>query len=139
MTDVLSSRPGAAREKEGIVGQRVKRLEDPRLITGKGTFVDDLKLPGLLYIQIVRSTEAHAHIRKIDTSLAAAADGVRLVLTGAEINHEVRPLPVRWDTPGLRCREYPIMADDRVRYVGQPIALVVADDPSLAEDAAAQI
>jgi carbon-monoxide dehydrogenase large subunit len=139
MTDVLSSRPGAAREKGGIVGQRVKRLEDPRLITGKGTFVDDLKLPGLLYIQIIRSTEAHAHIRKIDTSRAAAANGVRLVLTGAEINHEIRPLPVRWDTPGLRCREYPIMADDRVRYMGQPIALVVADDPSLAEDAAAQI
>ena len=72
MTDILSSKPGAEREKEGIVGQRVKRLEDPRLITGKGTFVDDLKLPGILYIQIVRSIEAHARIRKIDTSQAAA-------------------------------------------------------------------
>ena len=135
----VSVRPGGIPRGESIVGQRVKRLEDPRLITGKGTFVDDLKLSGLLYIQILRSTVAHAHIRKIDTSRAAVANGVRLVLTGAEINHRIRPLPVRWAALGLRCREYPIMADDRVRYVGQPIALVVADDPFLAEDAAAHI
>jgi carbon-monoxide dehydrogenase large subunit len=138
MHDVLSSRPGATREWE-LVGQSVKRLEDPRLITGRGKFIDDLKVLGLLYIHIVRSTEAHAHIRKIDTSGAVATDGVRLVLTGAEINREVHPLPVRWDTPGLRCREYPLMADERVRYVGQPVALVVADDPHLAEDGASQI
>jgi len=117
----------------------VKRLEDPRLITGQGTFIDDLKLPGLLYMQVVRSTEAHARILTIDTSRAAAAGGVRLVLTGPEINREVLPLPVRWDTPGLRCREYPLMANDRVRYTGQPLALVMADDPYLAEDAAAQV
>jgi aerobic carbon-monoxide dehydrogenase large subunit len=138
MHDVLSSRPGATREA-GIVGQRVKRLEDPRLITGQGMFIEDLKLPGILYMQIVRSTEAHGRITKIDASGAAAAEGVRLVLTGSEVNREVRPLPVRWDTPGLRCREYPPMADERVRYAGQPIALIVADDPSLAEDAALQI
>jgi len=117
----------------------VKRLEDPRLITGQGRFVDDLKVPGLLYAHIVRSSEAHARVQTIDTSRAAAAAGVRLVLTGAEINREVHPLPVRWDTPGLRCREYPLMADERVRYVGQPVALIVADDPFLAEDAAAYI
>ncbi len=138
MHDVLSSRPGATRENS-IVGQRVKRLEDLHLITGQGTFIDDLKLPKLLYMQIVRSTEAHARMLAIDTSRAAAADGVRLVLTGPEINREIRPLPVRWDTPGLRCREYPCMADDRVRYVGQPIALVVAEDPYQAEDAASQV
>lgn len=138
MHDILSSRPGATREGE-IVGQSVKRLEDPHLITGKGRFVDDLKIPGLLYIHIVRSTEAHAHIRKIDTSQATATDGVRLVLTGAQVNREIRPLPVRWDTPGLRCREYPLMADERVHYVGQPVALIVADDSFLAEDAAASI
>lgn len=138
MHDVLSSRPGATRENS-IVGQRVKRLEDLHLITGQGTFIDDLKLPKLLYMQIVRSTEAHARMLAIDTSRAAAADGVRLVLTGPEINREIRPLPVRWDTPGLRCREYPPMADDHVRYVGQPIALVVAEDPYQAEDAASQV
>src|SRR5438132_879582 len=138
MNDVLSSRPGATREK-GVVGHPVKRLEDPRLITGQGTFIDDLKLPGLLYMQVVRSTEAHARILTIDTSRAAAAGGVRLVLIGPEINREVLPLPVRWDTPGLRCREYPLMATDRVRYAGQPLALVMADDPYLAEDAAAQV
>ena len=138
MHDVLSSRPGLTRENS-IVGQRVKRLEDLHLITGQGTFIDDLKLPKLLYMQIVRSTEAHARMLAIDTSRAAAAAGVRLVLTGPEINREIRPLPVRWDTPGLRCREYPCMADDRVRYVGQPIALVVAEDPYQAEDAASQV
>src|SRR5260370_3008142 len=138
MHDVLSSRPGVTRENS-IVGQRVKRLEDLHLITGQGMFIDDLKLPRLLYMQIVRSTEAHARILTIDTSRAAAADGVRLVLTGPEINREIRPLPVRWDTPGLRCREYPCMADDRVRYVGQPIALVGAEDRYQAEDAESQV
>jgi carbon-monoxide dehydrogenase large subunit len=131
----LSSRPGVTRERN-LVGQSVKRLEDPRLITGQGMFIDDLKVPGMLYMHIARSTQAHARLLAIDTSRAAAAPGVQLVLTGAEITREVRPLPVRWDTAGLRCREYPLMADERVRYVGQPVALVVADDPFLAEDAA---
>jgi carbon-monoxide dehydrogenase large subunit len=138
MHDILSSRPGVAREM-GLVGQSVKRLEDPRLITGQGNFLDDQKVPGLLYMHIARSTQAHARLLKIDTSRAAAAPGVRMVLTGIEVSREVLPLPVRWDTPGLRCTEYPLMADERVRYVGQPVALVVADDPFLAEDAAALI
>jgi carbon-monoxide dehydrogenase large subunit len=136
--DILQSRPGVTREKHSV-GRSVKRLEDPRLISGKGRFVDDIKVPGVLYMHIVRSTEAHAHIRSIKTDQATAAEGVRLVLTGEEITRDVRPLPVRWDTPGLRCREYPLVADERVRYVGQPIALIVADDPFLAEDAAASI
>jgi carbon-monoxide dehydrogenase large subunit len=133
---MLLSKPGMT---HGLVGQSVKRREDPRLITGRGMFLDDLKVPGLLSLCIARSTQAHARLLNIDTSRAAAAPGVRLVLTGAEINREVHPLPVRWDTPGLRCREYPLMADECVRYAGQAVALVVADDPFLAEDAAALI
>jgi carbon-monoxide dehydrogenase large subunit len=131
-------RPGITRttEEGGIVGQSVRRLEDPHLITGRGTFIDDLKRPGLLHLHIIRSTQAHARIRAIETGPASRAPGVRLVLTGGEVCGEVGPLPVRWDTPGLRCRDYPPMASDRVRYVGQPVALVVADDPYLAADAA---
>ncbi len=132
--NILTSRPGAA--DEAGIGKRVKRREDPRLITGQGAYVDDLKLNGLLYVQFVRSTEAHADIINIDASAVMATPGVRLVLTGAEVSREVHPLPVRWDTPGLRNREYPCIAEDRVRYVGQLIALVVANDPYVAEDAA---
>ncbi len=106
------------------------------MITGQGSYIDDLKLPGLLYLRFVRSTQPHARIRRIDTSRAAMAPGVRLVVTGSDLNRDVRPLPVRWDTPGLRCREYPVMAGERVHYVGQPVALIVTDDPYQAEDAA---
>ena len=135
MHDALN-RPGITRyTEERIIGQSVKRLEDPRLITGRGAYIDDLKFPGVLHLHFVRSTQAHAHILRIDTSRAAAAPGVRLVLAGSDLIREVHRLPVRWDTPGLRCRDYPVMAGDRVHYVGQPIALIVADDPYQAEDA----
>jgi carbon-monoxide dehydrogenase large subunit len=137
MHNVLNSRPGTT--DEAGIGKRVKRREDPRLITGQGAYIDDLKLHGLLYLQFVRSTEAHARIAKIDSSRAITMNGVRLVLTGPEISREVSPLPVRWDTPGLRNREYPCIAEESVRYVGQLIALVVADDPYVAVDAARQV
>ena len=138
MYDVLSSGQEVMRNPS-IVGRRVKRQEDLHLITGRGRYVDDVKVPGLLYMSVVRSIEAHARILEIDTSRVSEASGARLVLTGPEINRQVRPLLVRWATPGLRCRDYLPMADERVRYVGQPVALVVADDPYLAEDAAAHI
>ena len=106
---IFKNRPGTAR-KEGI-GQNIKRLEDPRMITGQGTYIDDIKMPGLLYMQIVRSTEAHARILEINTQKAVMADGVYLVLTGTELNRAIRPLPVDWEVTGLRCRNYPVMAD----------------------------
>src|SRR6185295_10270635 len=67
-----------------LVGERIRRREDPRLISGLGTYVDDIKLPGMLHMSIVRSTHAHARITKVDTSAAKAADGVSPVMTGVE-------------------------------------------------------
>src|SRR2546421_339090 len=73
-----------------LVGERVRRREDPRLITGLGIYVDDIKLPGMLHMNIVRSTHAHARLRNVDTSAAKAADGVELVMTGTELTSACR-------------------------------------------------
>jgi aerobic carbon-monoxide dehydrogenase large subunit len=130
--DEMVSRPG-------LVGQRVKRLEDPHLLTGRGMFVDDRKLPGTLHLIFVRSTAGHAYIRKIDTSRASRHPGVKLVLTGAEVNRRIGPLPVLWQHPGLRNTEYQCMASEKARYAGQAIALIVADDRYIAQDALALV
>ncbi len=124
----MASRPG-------FVGQRIKRLEDPNLLTGKGAFVDDRKLPGTLHLVFVRSSMGHAHIKKIDVSRASQHPGVRLVLTGAEVNRGIGQLPVLWQHPGLRCTEYQCLASDKVRYAGQAIAFIVTDDHYAAQDA----
>lgn len=121
--------------KPGFVGQRVKRLEDPALLTGKGIFVDDRKLPGALHLVFVRSSMAHARVKKIDVGRASRHPDVRLALTGAEINREVGPLPVLWRHPDLRNTEYHCMASEKVRYAGQAIALIVAGDRYTAQDA----
>jgi aerobic carbon-monoxide dehydrogenase large subunit len=121
--------------RPGFVGQRVKRLEDPALLTGKGIFVDDRKLPGALHLVFVRSSMAHARVKKIDVSRATQHPGVRLALTGAEVNREVGALPVLWQHPGLRNTEYHCMASEKVRYAGQAIALIVASDRYAAQDA----
>ncbi len=121
--------------RPGFIGQRVKRLEDPALLTGKGVFVDDRKLPGALQLVFVRSIMAHARVKKIDVSRASQHPGVRLALTGAEVNREVGPLPVLWRHPGLRNTRYHCMASEKVRYAGQAIALIVASDRYTAQDA----
>ena len=125
--------------RPGFVGQRVKRLEDPHLLTGKGIFVDDRKLQSTLHLVFVRSNVAHARITKIDAHHAAQHPGVKLVLTGVEVSGKVGPLPVLWQHPGLRNTEYSCMATEKVRYVGQPIALIVADDRYSAQDALALV
>ncbi len=137
MQEVLSNRP-ATEIREGI-GQRVKRREDPQLITGQGSYIDDYKCDDLLYVKFIRSSRAHATIKSIDMSKVTKMPAVRLVLTGFEVNREVQPLPVLWDTAGLRNRENVCLAENRVRYVGQPIALLVAESAYLAEDAASLV
>ena len=121
----------------GFVGDSVARLEDPRLLRGAGRFVDDIDLPGQLWMRVVRSTLAHGRLTGIDTSAAAALAGVRLVLAGADVAH-VEPIPLRlpFDGLGLEQALQPVLAQERVRYVGEPIALILAEDPYLAEDAA---
>jgi aerobic carbon-monoxide dehydrogenase large subunit len=120
----------------GYVGSRIRRLEDPRLLAGAGGFADDEDRPGQLWMRVVRSPVAHAVLTAVDTSAALALDGVRAALAGADLS--LPPVPVRLSpNPGL-LRPYlqPVLATDKVRYVGEPVAVVVADDPYLAEDGA---
>ncbi len=116
-----------------LIGERVKRREDPRLIQGQATYVDDIKLPGMLHLAFKRSDIAHGVIRSIDTSAAAAMEGVELVITGAELADVLGPMPI--GTPFPAPDHYSV-AIDRVRYVGEPVAVVVAEDRYLARDAA---
>jgi carbon-monoxide dehydrogenase large subunit len=117
-------------------GTRVHRVEDARLLTGHGTYVDDVKLPGMLHACFVRSPFARAAIRGIDTAAAAALPGVHAVYTAADLNpgaHE------QWHTsvgPQSPETPRPPLADGEVRFVGDPVALVVAESRYIAEDAA---
>jgi carbon-monoxide dehydrogenase large subunit len=117
------------------VGARVQRVEDGRLLTGHGTFVDDITLPGMLHARFVRSPFPRATIRGIDTSAALAAPGVRFVFTAADLNIDAKE---QWHTTvGSASPETPRppLADDEARFVGDPVALVVAESLALGEDA----
>jgi aerobic carbon-monoxide dehydrogenase large subunit len=123
-------------------GARVKRLEDPALLTGRGRFVDDVKLPGTLEACFVRSPHAHARIRAIDTSAARAAPGVHAVLTADDLPGPMarEPIPMILPVLGIKAfRTQLCLARDEVSYAGQTVALVVADTRYLAEDAAALV
>lgn len=122
------------------VGQSMKRFEDPRLLTGNGAFVGDLTLPDMLYAAVARSQHAHARLRRVEVSAARAVPGVVAVLTGADIAGVLSGIPTRAMTgeravDALQAPEYPLLAHDKVCYVGQPIAVVVAHDPYVVRDA----
>jgi carbon-monoxide dehydrogenase large subunit len=124
----------------GYVGKPVERLEDLRLLRGRGQYVDDLTAPGTLHLAFFRSPLAHGLIRSIDTSAARALPGVHLVLTAADLEGAVPTIPMRMEPhPQLVAFEQPVIAVDKVRYVGEPLAVVVAESPALAEDAAGLI
>lgn len=116
-----------------FLGRSMPRIEDVSLLTGRGQYGDDVGVkPGTLHAAIVRSPHAHARIRRIDSAGAAAAPGVRAVLTGADIADWSKPFVV-----GVKAQmEMWALAVDKVRYVGEPVAVVVADTRYLAEDAA---
>jgi aerobic carbon-monoxide dehydrogenase large subunit len=116
-----------------LVGSRTKRREDPRLIRGRGTYVDDIALVGMLHLAFKRSDVAHGRIRSIDTSAAKAMEGVEAVFTGAEIAAFLGPMPIGTPFPSP---DHHAVAVDTVRYGGEPIAVVVAADRYLARDAA---
>lgn len=116
-----------------LVGERVKRREDPRLIQGRATYVDDMKLTGMLHMAFKRSDIAHGKIVSIDTSAAEAIDGVELVMTGPQLAELLGPMPI--GTPFPSPPHYAI-ATDTVRYQGEPVAVVVASDRYIARDAA---
>ena len=116
-----------------LVGQRVKRREDPRLIQGRGTYVDDVKIPGMQHLAFKRSDIAHGRIRSIDTRAAGAMNGVEAVFTGAQVAGLLALMPIGTPSPSP---EHRAVAVDTVRFVGDPVAVVVACDRYVARDAA---
>src|SRR5258708_23406312 len=126
---------------EGI-GASVVRKEDRRFITGKGRYVDDIKLVGLTHAHFVRSPHAHAKVKSIDTAAAMKMPGVVGVLTGKEIvDDKVGNLICGWaitskDGTGMKMGAWPAMAPETVRFVGQAVAVVVAETKNQAKDAA---
>ncbi|MGE0035556.1 MAG: xanthine dehydrogenase family protein molybdopterin-binding subunit [Xanthobacteraceae bacterium] len=122
-------------------GAEVKRIEDPKLLTGQGRYVDDLKIPGVLHAAFVRSTEAHALIRSIDAAAARAMPGVVAVFTAADFGDAgKKPLPHMVPVNLVKQPlNYYALAVDEVCHVGVPVALVVAESRSVAEDAAMQV
>src|SRR5262245_30701519 len=121
--------------QEALVGKRVRRREDPRLITGTATYVDDLKMPGMHHAAIVRSPHAAARIRGISARAALDTPGVVAVFTGADVA-SLGAVPCAASLPDLRVPHHHLLAQDRVYYVGHPVAVVVATDRYVARDAA---
>ncbi|HRC85306.1 MAG TPA: xanthine dehydrogenase family protein molybdopterin-binding subunit, partial [Thermoanaerobaculia bacterium] len=112
-----------------VLGQAIKRREDPALITGKGKYTDDLQVAGMTYAAIVRSPHGHARIRAIRTGAAQAAPGVVAVYTGQDLLAKMPgKIPVGWLLPGIKTPDHLAMATDSVRYVGHAVAVVVAED-----------
>ena len=118
-----------------LVGARLPRIEDPRLLTGRGTFVDDLQLPGMLHLDLLRSPHAHAHIRDIDAREARALPGVVAVYTGRELAQFLKALPGAGGMEGFNAPQHHVLAIDRVRFVGEGVAAVLARDRYIARDA----
>ncbi|HEY8550457.1 MAG TPA: molybdopterin cofactor-binding domain-containing protein [Vicinamibacterales bacterium] len=125
---------------EQYVGRRIKRVEDPRFLTGAGTYTDDVVLPGTVHAAMVRSPYAHARIVSIDTARALAQPGVHAVITGKDLlDAKVGSIPVGWLLPDLKTPPRYAIAVDRVRYAGEIVAVVIADTRPVAEDAAALV
>ncbi|HLJ51351.1 MAG TPA: xanthine dehydrogenase family protein molybdopterin-binding subunit [Bryobacteraceae bacterium] len=123
---------------EKLVGKRIKRREDPRLITGTATYVDDIQMPGMHHACIVRSPHGAARIKSINVAPAAELPGVVAVYTGRD-TEGVGPVPCGASLPGLRVPHHHILAVDRVYFVGHPVAVVVATDRYIARDAVDRI
>jgi carbon-monoxide dehydrogenase large subunit len=128
--------------QNGHVGRAMKRKEDPRMITGRGRYTEDINLPGMLHAAIVRSPEAHARILSIDTSAAAERPGVVAVLTGEDMADDFESgLASVWNPPGVEVRKpdnWPLKRGE-VKHVGDAVAVVVAASPGAAADAAEEV
>jgi len=119
-----------------FIGSAIERVEDLRLLRGRGEFVDDLARDDLLHAVILRSSVAHGRIRSIDATAARARPGVHAVITAAELGAAIPTIPLRQDSsPAFGLFEQPVIAHDKVRYVGEPIAIVLAETAAAAEDA----
>ena len=123
------------------IGQEITSLTNVELVTGRGTFVDDIRLPETAYMAVLRSPHAHARIRSIDTSAAEAIPGVLSVVTGREIAEKTNPIPEAWDPSevGAKSVRWYCLCPERVRYVGEAVAAVVAEDKFSAYEACSLI
>ena len=131
----MSSVQTVSREKTSVIGQPLKRMEDPKFITGTGRFADDLSLPRMLHGVFVRSLYGHARVKGVDVSGAVSHPGVRLVLTGRGLSNSVNKMPTAWggDT---KSTDRPVLPLAEVNFAGEAVALVVAEDLCSAEDGA---
>jgi len=123
------------------VGQSLKRFEDHRLLAGRGTYVDDMNLPGMVHALILRSPHAHARIRSIDTSAANQVPGVVSVFTADDLGDVLENMPTRSNAGAdfMAPPPHPILARDKVGYVGQAVAVVVAESPEAAREGIEQV
>ena len=136
----MSAVEDTTRTPDGHVGRSLRRKEDPRLITGRSRYVDDLTLPGTLYVAFVRSPEAHAKITSIDASAAKSYPGVVAVITGEDMDAG-GPMPCAWVPPGVEVKspEHWPLAKSEVKHVGDPVAAVLGEDRYAVVDAAEQV
>ncbi len=121
-----------------IFGSAIKRREDPRLMTGKAKYTGDMQLPGMTHMAVVRSPYAHARVLSVDTTAARDTPGVIAVFTGQDVDMNV---PCAWLVPNsdLKTPAHPVLAKDKVRYAGDGVAIVIAEDRYIAQDAADMI
>src|SRR2546427_10765673 len=124
------------KEENPVLGQPLKRVEDPKFITGTGLFADDIPLPDVLHSVFVRSLYAHARIKRVDVTEALKQPGVRLVLTGQDLLNRVNKMPAVGEGGDTKPTDRPVLPAEEVNFAGEAIALVVADDGYSAEDAA---
>jgi aerobic carbon-monoxide dehydrogenase large subunit len=117
------------------VGTSVRRQEDPALLRGQARFIGDLKVPGLLTVAFLRSSHPHARLLEVDVREAAALPGVAAIMTGADVAATTRPIRARLDGAGYKETGWPPLAIGKTRFVGEPVAAVVATDRYQAEDA----
>ena len=125
----------ATKHAAKYVGARTLRKEDPRLVSGRGLYVDDIHVPNTGHMALLRSPHAHARIQKLDVSRARALAGVLDVVTGSDLRRKLKTMSPMATLPDLRVPDHPPLAISRVRFVGEPVAAVVAESPYIASDA----
>src|SRR2546427_7156391 len=126
------------RAASGLIGASIRRVEDPLLVTGKGCYVDDLQLPGMLHLAFLRSPYPHAKIISINTSAAKSISGVEAILTGSDLNERLN-VPAIPMVPGMKIPPHPLLARGAVHAAGVPVAAVVARSRATAQDSAHSI
>jgi aerobic carbon-monoxide dehydrogenase large subunit len=125
---------------EKFFGKAMKRVEDPRFITGTGNYTDDISVLGMVHAAMVRSPYAHAKIKRIDSSAALALPGVLAVITGKElVDAGINPIPTGWLLPDLKISQHHAIQPEEVNHVGNIVAAVIAESRAVAQDAVALV